>query len=328
MLWGRSGNRCALPSCRKVLVEDETETDDASIVGDEAHIVAREEDGPRGISPLTAEERDKFGNLILLCKIHHKLIDDQPTTYTVDILNQMKQDHLEWVEKSLNPDTDKQKDDEIYASYVDKWAALADIKNWKSWTSFIFGSGDPRITSKHLRELVELNTYLLSRVWPKRYDKLEFAFKNFRLILNDFLNVFAKYKEVTGEEDDDWCHTSKFYKINEWNPERYQKLSDKYDFHIDLLQDLGCELTRSANYICDQVRKYLSGSYRINEGILLIETGPDMHFQWITIRLEYKTIDEQLIAYPGLRVFMETRHERGYAFGEGVSEDYFPKNMF
>jgi len=90
---------------------------------------------------------------------------------------------------------------------------------------------------------------------------------------------------------------------------------------------LVCELTRAANYLCDQIRKYLSSSFRISEGVLLIETGPDMNFSWITVRLEYKTNDQDTVAYPGLKKFMETRQARGYAFGEGVSEDYFPKNF-
>lgn len=102
MLWARSANRCALPSCRRVLVENETETDDASIVGDEAHIVARENDGPRGISDLTLEQRDKYDNLILMCKIHHKQIDDQEMKYTVEVLHRMKLEHIDWVNKNLN----------------------------------------------------------------------------------------------------------------------------------------------------------------------------------------------------------------------------------
>src|SRR6516164_6179347 len=108
MLWGRSGNRCALPTCRRTLVEDETETDDPSVVGDEAHIVAREENGPRGKSPLTHDERDKYDNLILMCKTHHKLIDDQPETYTVEILHDMKDKHIEWVNVNLSSDAEKQ----------------------------------------------------------------------------------------------------------------------------------------------------------------------------------------------------------------------------
>lgn len=328
MLWGRSGNRCALPTCRRVLVEDETETDDASIVGDEAHIVAREVDGPRGISLLTPEDRDKFENLLLMCKVHHKQIDDQPNTYTVELLHKMKQDHIEWINKNLNPDIDKQKDEEVYATYIDKWIELANIKNWQDWTSFIFGSGQPGMSVKQFENLRELNEYILSRVWPKRYDKIEFAFNNFRVVLNDFVKVFSMYKIEMGGKDDPWYNTEKLYqRLEKWDTEVYDRLSKQFAFHVDLVQDLCCELTRAANYLCDQIRKYLSSSFRIKEGVLLIITGPNMDFAWTTVRLEFKTDDQTFIKYPGLEKFMETRKERGYCFGEGVSKNYLPQNL-
>ncbi len=47
MLWGRAANRCAFRDCRKELVVDATETDDESLVGEECHIVAREEGGAK-----------------------------------------------------------------------------------------------------------------------------------------------------------------------------------------------------------------------------------------------------------------------------------------
>jgi hypothetical protein len=328
MLWGRSGNRCALPICRKNLVEDETETDDASIVGDEAHIVARENDGPRGISLLTPEERDKYDNLILMCKVHHKMIDDQPLEYTVEKLHQMKSEHLEWVSKNLSPDIDKQKDDEIYATYIDKWIELADINNWKGWSSFVLGSGQPEILAKQFENLKELNEYILSRVWPKRYDKIEFAFNNFRIVINDFINVFSVYKEKIGNEEELWYSTEKIYKrLGEWDNEKHNELSKKFDFHVDLVQDLMCEMTRAANYLCDQIRKQLSTSFRIKEGVLLVETGPDMSFSYQTVRLEFKTNDQVLIKYPGLEKFMETRQERGYHFGNGVCTTYLKRKF-
>jgi hypothetical protein len=37
ILWGRSGNRCAL--CRRELVEEGTAVDAESVVGDECHII-------------------------------------------------------------------------------------------------------------------------------------------------------------------------------------------------------------------------------------------------------------------------------------------------
>src|SRR5690348_14725805 len=127
MLWGRAANRCAYPGCRKELVMDRTATDDESVIGDEAHIVARETDGPRGDnSGLSAEQRDRYDNLLLLCKVHHKLVDDQPNEYTVDKLRAFKQQHEKWVVQSLTSyDVAKQRDDEIYSTYVEHWAKTA-----------------------------------------------------------------------------------------------------------------------------------------------------------------------------------------------------------
>ncbi len=83
LLWGRSGNRCAY--CRRELVMTATKDNDA-IVGDECHIHARQKGGSRSNSSMSIEELDDYENLILLCKVHHKMVDDQPNTYTVDFL--------------------------------------------------------------------------------------------------------------------------------------------------------------------------------------------------------------------------------------------------
>jgi hypothetical protein len=324
MLWTRSANRCALPSCRRVLVENETETDDASIVGDEVHIVARENEGPRGISDLTPEQRDKYDNLILMCKVHHQLIDDQEKRYTVEILHQMKIKHIDWVNKNLSPDIDKQKDDDIYATYFEKWMELADIDNWKNWSSYILSNGQPSISAENLYKLQELDEYIFSRVWPMRYKQIEFAFKNFRLVLNDFINVFSKYKEPGGSQDYKYFTTEKFYKrLQEYNVEKHSVLAAKYDYHVDLVQDLMLELTGYANYVCDMIRKYFSSSFRIDKGAILIRSRPDMYLKWKTLRIEFESFDEKSVYYQGLRKFMTDRENRNYHFGSGESEDYF-----
>jgi hypothetical protein len=83
--------------CRRELVMDATETDDESLVGEAAHIVAESAAGPRGASPLTPEQRDKYANLILLCNVDHKVVDDQFNEYTVERLSTLKQQHEAWV---------------------------------------------------------------------------------------------------------------------------------------------------------------------------------------------------------------------------------------
>ncbi len=320
MLWGRAANRCAYPDCKIELVMDETETDDESIVGDEAHIVAQKPDGARGDLNFPIEKIDKYDNLILLCKIHHKLVDDQENTYTIEALKAMKTQHENWVKEKLDYDEQKQKDDEIYASYLETFNNLVNAENWNGWTSYVISSSSSRMAKEHYNSLKELRNLLLNRVWPKRYNELEGAFLNFRLILNDFLLVFDKH--LIDTQWDDWWVTEKFYKIREYDQERYHKLGRKYDYHEALITDFICELTKACNYIYELVRKHLLHNYRINEGVLLITRGPTMEGKDITYRLEYDEEEKKTLPYKGLHNFMELRESRSVYFGEGTSEDY------
>jgi hypothetical protein len=93
LLYQRSGNRCAFPTCPQILTEPETELDDPAVLSEVAHIVARSIDGPRGHDPLPIDERDIYENLILLCEKHHTIVDTQWRTYTVERLRQIKADH-------------------------------------------------------------------------------------------------------------------------------------------------------------------------------------------------------------------------------------------
>jgi hypothetical protein len=193
MLWGRSGNLCAFPNCKKELVMDISETDDMSVVGEEAHIVARESEGPRGKSELTSEQRNKYGNLILLCSIHHKMIDDHPNTYSVNWLQEHKKAHENWVKQNLRGDQ-KQKEDEIYASYIDEFLRLSVMENYELWTSWLLAPS-PRMDTVYYDSLRKLLLYIQSRVWFGRYTGLEKALLNFASILNDLLKIFDMHCE-------------------------------------------------------------------------------------------------------------------------------------
>ncbi|MBE9039737.1 HNH endonuclease [Oscillatoriales cyanobacterium LEGE 11467] len=89
----KSGGICAFPNCRKSLIQEETDKDNPVITGEIAHIVAYEPGGPRGDATFPKQELNKHTNLILLCGDHHKLIDSQPNTYSIRVLQAMKQDH-------------------------------------------------------------------------------------------------------------------------------------------------------------------------------------------------------------------------------------------
>lgn len=105
LLWGRSGNRCAI--CKKELVVKATARDGESIIGEECHIVSSKPTGPRQRSDLLTSEMDSYGNLILLCRTHHKVIDDQVVEYSESKLYEIKRKHESWVKDSLEQGTVK-----------------------------------------------------------------------------------------------------------------------------------------------------------------------------------------------------------------------------
>lgn len=104
ILWGRSGAHCAL--CRRELVIDATEEDDESVVGDECHIISGRKEGPRYDERVPFENLDQLDNLILLCRVHHKMVDDQSETYTVELLKSLKRNHEKWVVECLSKSGD------------------------------------------------------------------------------------------------------------------------------------------------------------------------------------------------------------------------------
>lgn len=104
VLWGRSGNRCAI--CRQRLVVEETDIDAESVVGDECHIISDAPNGPRHDPTLPLDKTDEISNLLLLCRVHHKMVDDQYETYTTELLRGIKSSHEKWVESKFRDKED------------------------------------------------------------------------------------------------------------------------------------------------------------------------------------------------------------------------------
>lgn len=88
-LFAVSGNICAFPKCPLPL----TDAQSGKVTGRICHVKARNPSGPRYDASQTDEERHAFENLILMCPIHHDVIDADETSYTVERLLQIKADH-------------------------------------------------------------------------------------------------------------------------------------------------------------------------------------------------------------------------------------------
>ncbi len=87
-LSSKSFNRCAFPGCTSPIVEL-----DNIVSGEICHIAAANKAGPRYDPTQTAQQRNGVDNLIMLCGRHHKVIDSDTATYTVEKLRLMKSTH-------------------------------------------------------------------------------------------------------------------------------------------------------------------------------------------------------------------------------------------
>jgi HNH endonuclease len=90
ILWVKAGGRCSM--CHEQLATDATDQDDPSVFGEECHIVAQSPGGPRATA---VADLDDYDNLILLCRKHHKQVDDQRSYFTVERLQKIKGEHEE-----------------------------------------------------------------------------------------------------------------------------------------------------------------------------------------------------------------------------------------
>jgi hypothetical protein len=100
-LYAHSGNCCAFPTCDCELIDGDC------VLGEICHIKASKPLGPRYDPNQTPAERHGYDNLLLLCGVHHKFIDDNPETYTVERLIRIKEEHI--ARSSVIPDKDAER---------------------------------------------------------------------------------------------------------------------------------------------------------------------------------------------------------------------------
>lgn len=104
-----SGNRCAMPSCRRLLVQ--LRGSDYVLFGQAAHIAGERGEANRGrpsarFDPaMTEEERNSLSNLLYVCRNCHALIDAHPQgelDYPVPRLLKIKAEHERTVAAAMD----------------------------------------------------------------------------------------------------------------------------------------------------------------------------------------------------------------------------------
>jgi hypothetical protein len=80
---------CSFPGCTVDCLQF-VNLNDPTVLGETAHVIARDPNGPRG---RLQGGSDSYANLILLCPTHHTLVDKAHELYPEDVLLGWKSEH-------------------------------------------------------------------------------------------------------------------------------------------------------------------------------------------------------------------------------------------
>ena len=88
----RVGFRCSFPGCNRLLVGPKNDQKGYFLSGEACHITAAQAGGPRFDETLSITERKSFENLIIMCRNHGLIIDQNQEKYPVELLKKWKKD--------------------------------------------------------------------------------------------------------------------------------------------------------------------------------------------------------------------------------------------
>ena len=101
-LWTKAGDRCTYrfkgETCNTELVK--VDNGKYVIIGEECHIVGEKPKAARYQEEYP--QRETYYNAILMCGVHHKIIDNDPIVNTIEALHAMKDEHEAAIQQALN----------------------------------------------------------------------------------------------------------------------------------------------------------------------------------------------------------------------------------
>ncbi len=290
LLWGRSGNRCAI--CKIELSQDKKAVTASYTLGEQCHIVGEKENAARGISPFTEKERNSYHNLILLCPTHHTEIDENEKDWPVEKLHQVKSEHELWVSETLSETVDHVKLAKQVAitSIVDSAVTLCRLEDWQNWTSFALAP-DSEWPKEFPDEIFEFRQKVISVIWPEEFDELKNATITFSVLIHRAAQLFLEHSEGHGDR----LYPYKFYKAHGFN-KNYDKDIEAYKAWVEECHQLVRDATKAANWFADCVRKEINPLFFAEKGKFLVMEGPFIDMSFRTALIEYS--DEEKIKLP------------------------------
>jgi hypothetical protein len=308
LLWGRAASRCAI--CRCELTQDKA-AKGSFVVGEQAHIVSQQINGPRGESILDPDERDSYANLILLCPTHHAHVDGDSERYPIEKLHELKFQHETWVQQTLSnaESTQKLGDDLVCTHIADLAVKLCRLEQWEEWTDDVLFS-EPRWDIEFPKQIEKFRHDVLKAVWPVAIHANEFqrAAQTLAFCLHEAAQTFLDH----AGEDGGYLRPRKFYKNQWYSQVEYDRRVHIYEDWLHDCQMLIIEATKAANWFSDIVRRDLNPAFFTDKGRFVVTSG--FINQGDTILLEFTSEEKSALpeAFVQKRKRKRQQHRTGW----------------
>lgn len=282
LLWGKAASRCAFPDCRLQLTQNAESGSSNITIGHQAHIVAKEKNGPRGESPLTASERDSYANLILLCPNHHTIIDQNPEDYPIEKLHLLKRNHELWVEQSLSgaQNLKEQANELIYTYLVDVASELCHLHEWTNWASDIKGSDPPILRATIGDDFQTFYEIVLQADFPGTLIELEKSLQTLAISVNGCVHTIKRCGNIEPIKEFDILHSPDSYDRNNYifkvtkchkpgfylSPPEFHKALELYRIRCDICDTWVVNATKAANWFREIVRRDINPMFFATNG--------------------------------------------------------------
>lgn len=260
-LWARAAGLCSMPDCRKKLTpESEGLATGAVIIGENCHIISGANKGPRSEHPISEDEVDRYPNLILLCSIHHKIIDSDVETWTLEKVIETKQQHEYWIESSIHNYIHA--NDLVYSNLIANAEKLLMLKYWNWLTDHairMLGN------EEWLDGIYQFRIQVRRALLPKKLPELERLFEN--LAARAFLYA-EHYKSMAylPDGDDGFYRENKSWKKTIHPYETYEKYAARSDEWAKKSHLLLMNFTHAVNEFADCVRTYINPHFFLSKG--------------------------------------------------------------
>lgn len=252
ILWSRAAGRCSMPDCRKQLTPDsQTMASGAVIIGDNCHIIAESIDGPRGDIPIAESERNRYLNLILLCRNHHKIIDTDINSWSVEKLHIIKNEHEAWVENALQ-NTELDPPEMLF--YKNMVREISELLMFNLWDGISDHAIRHLAYERWIEGIYQANAKIQRAIWPGTLQELERSIIN---LINREYQYAEHYLPLAFKPRSD----STFYQEDRrwkktWRDD-YDKYQAKSEYWVRENMRLLMNLTHAMNEFSDAVRIYI-----------------------------------------------------------------------